>query len=57
MTSEYLDGAGAADLLAHVPLGRIGEPHEISALVEFLLGDDAAYLTGAVIPIAGGRNV
>ncbi len=37
-----------------IPLGRIGRPPEIAPLVEFLLSDDAAYLTGAAIPIDGG---
>jgi NAD(P)-dependent dehydrogenase (short-subunit alcohol dehydrogenase family) len=41
-------------LRAAIPLGRFGMPEEAAALVAFLLGDDAAYLTGAVIPIDGG---
>jgi NAD(P)-dependent dehydrogenase (short-subunit alcohol dehydrogenase family) len=37
-----------------IPLGRIGHPAEVAALVEFLLGDEAGFLTGAAIPIDGG---
>lgn len=37
-----------------IPLGRIGRPEEVAALVEFLLGGEAEFMTGAVIPIDGG---
>lgn len=36
------------------PLGRLGEPEEVAALAHFLASDEAAYLTGANIPIDGG---
>lgn len=36
-------------------LGRIGQPAEIAPLVMFLLSDDASYITGAEIPVDGGR--
>ncbi len=37
-----------------IPWGRIGQPSEVAALVEFLMQDDAEFITGAVIPIDGG---
>jgi NAD(P)-dependent dehydrogenase (short-subunit alcohol dehydrogenase family) len=37
-----------------VPLRRSAKPGEISALVEFLLSQRAAYITGALIPVSGG---
>lgn len=37
-----------------VPLGRIGKPEEVAALVSFLASDEAAYITGEVISINGG---
>lgn len=37
-----------------IPLGRIGRADEVAALVEFLLGEEAGFVNGAVIPIDGG---
>ena len=39
------------------PLGRIGQPEEIASTVEFLLGPASSYITGAVIPVDGGRTI
>lgn len=37
------------------PLGRIGTPEEVAAAVVFLASDDSAFITGASLPIDGGR--
>jgi len=41
-------------LSAHVPLGRVGEPEDISAACLFLLSDDAAFITGTELVADGG---
>ncbi|TXH04813.1 MAG: pteridine reductase [Nevskiaceae bacterium] len=43
--------------LARVPLGRLGGAQEIARAVKFLLSDDAAYITGAVLPVDGGLRL
>jgi 3-oxoacyl-[acyl-carrier protein] reductase len=37
-----------------VPLGRIGEPEEVAALIAFLVSTDASYITGQTIHVNGG---
>ncbi|MFM8773060.1 MAG: phosphoserine phosphatase SerB, partial [Actinomycetota bacterium] len=46
-----------AEILRQVPLGRLAEPHEIARVISFLAGDDAGYITGAVIPVDGGLGM
>ncbi|MBI5086125.1 MAG: 3-oxoacyl-[acyl-carrier-protein] reductase [Acidobacteria bacterium] len=41
-------------MLAGIPLKRFGKPEDIAAAVRFLAGDDAAYITGAVLKVNGG---
>jgi 3-oxoacyl-[acyl-carrier protein] reductase/bacilysin biosynthesis oxidoreductase BacG len=39
-----------------IPLGRMGKPEEVGALIAFLASERAGFLTGASIPIDGGTN-
>ncbi len=39
-----------------IPLGRIGAPEDIASATVFLASEDAGYITGAVLPVDGGRT-
>lgn len=41
-------------IIANIPVGRLGEPREIARTVDFLAADDAGFITGANIPVNGG---
>jgi NAD(P)-dependent dehydrogenase (short-subunit alcohol dehydrogenase family) len=45
---------GAAE---NTPLRRLGQPHEVAEVAAFLASDVASFVTGAVIPVDGGRSV
>lgn len=44
-------------LVNRIPLGRMGEPADVAATVAHLLSDDAAYITGQVVYVCGGRSL
>jgi 3-oxoacyl-[acyl-carrier protein] reductase len=46
-----------AKIMAQVPLARYASADEVAGAVAFLAGDDAAYITGAVIPVDGGLGM
>jgi 3-oxoacyl-[acyl-carrier protein] reductase len=52
-----LDQSGWQRAIDRVPLGRLGLPDEIAALVVFLIGPDAAYITGQSIHVDGGLTL
>ena len=43
--------------LAGIPAGRFASPDEVAAAVRFIASEDAAYITGAVIPVDGGLGM
>lgn len=45
------------EIEATVPMGRLGEPHEIGGLVLYLASDAASYMTGSLVVIDGGRTL
>ncbi|MBY0224492.1 MAG: beta-ketoacyl-ACP reductase [Hyphomicrobium sp.] len=43
------------NILPQIPVGRLGEPHEIARCVVFLASDDAGFITGSTISANGGQ--
>ena len=44
-------------IIPQIPVGRLGKPEEVAALVVYLCSEDAAFLTGANIAINGGQHM
>jgi 3-oxoacyl-[acyl-carrier protein] reductase len=55
--SQVVRGIAGDQIKKMIPLKRIGQPQEIAAVVAFLAGDDAAYLTGQVLRVDGGLSL
>lgn len=50
-------GLGTAAEAQNIPLKRLGEPEDIAAAVEYLVGDGASYVTGQVLSVCGGSGI
>ena len=44
-------------IIPQIPVGRLGKPEEIAALVAYLCTDDAGFVTGSNIAINGGQHM
>jgi 3-oxoacyl-[acyl-carrier protein] reductase len=56
MTAE-LPEAQQADYKKSIPAGRFASPAEVAKVIVWLASDDAAYISGAVIPVDGGLGM
>lgn len=44
-------------IVAQIPVGRLGKPEEIAALVAFLASEQAGFITGANVAMNGGQHM
>jgi len=56
MTAE-IEADRREEIRAAIPLGRYASAAEVAGVVDFLVGADGAYITGAVIPVDGGLGM
>ncbi|KQQ85626.1 SDR family oxidoreductase [Aureimonas sp. Leaf324] len=56
--TEYMlqDPAAVERVKAAHPIGRMGEPEEIAAVIVFLLTSDASFMTGSIVSVDGGQT-
>lgn len=47
------DASKEAEITSHIPAGRLGEVEEVAGIAAFLAGEEASYISGAIIPVDG----
>jgi acetoacetyl-CoA reductase len=57
MTAQVPSDVMENKILPQIPLGRLGEPDEVAALVAYLASEEAAFVTGANLAINGGQHM
>ena len=56
--TPILDGMASSTveyMISKIPMGRVGKPEEVAAVVHFLASDDAGFVTGQCYDVSGGR--
>jgi NAD(P)-dependent dehydrogenase (short-subunit alcohol dehydrogenase family) len=59
MSAKALDNdpVRKAKVIGRTPMGKLGTPEDIANAAYFLCSDDAAYITGAILPVDGGNSI
>lgn len=57
MSRPSIEGPRGGMLQSMMPVGRVGEPEEVAAMVAYLAGNETGYVTGARVVIDGGMSV
>lgn len=57
MTAQVPPDIMEGKILPQIPVGRLGQPEEVAALVAYLASDEAGFVTGANIAINGGQHM
>jgi NAD(P)-dependent dehydrogenase (short-subunit alcohol dehydrogenase family) len=57
LDADFGPGQAAEAAKRNVPLGRIGQPHEIAGAVLYLASDAAGYVTGTFLNVSGAREI
>lgn len=52
---DFTDPNNRERLSANIPMARIGTPEEVAEAILWLLSEKASYVTGTILPVAGGR--
>ncbi|MDA2923394.1 SDR family oxidoreductase [Acidobacteria bacterium AH-259-L09] len=50
VSQEHLDY-----MISRIPMGRVGQPEEVAAVIHFLVSDDSSFVTGQCYDVSGGR--
>jgi NAD(P)-dependent dehydrogenase (short-subunit alcohol dehydrogenase family) len=53
--AHVLPDEAMSRILADTPMGRIGQPEEIAAVIRFLLSEESSFMTGETVSASGGR--
>lgn len=51
----FMDPQKRIDIINSIPLGRLGSPRDVAKVAMWILSEESSYITGTIIPVAGGR--